>query len=96
MISALLLGACLYKPQPSHVPFDEARGAVRLVAVPAAGPATALEIAVRAGSAHDPVGKEGLAALTADLLRQGGAGARTPWSPSAPAPCTKIWGPWPS
>ncbi len=78
MISALLLGACLWKPQPSRVPFEEARGAVRLVALPAEGPATALEIAVRAGSAHDPVGKEGLAALTADLLRQGGAGARSP------------------
>ncbi len=69
---------CWWARNPGPAAFDAAQGPVSLVSQRAAGPATYLTVAVRAGSAHDPVGKEGLAALTAQLLRQGGAGALTP------------------
>jgi zinc protease len=58
--------------------FDAAKGPVKLVHQPDAGPLVHLEILVRAGSAHDLIGSEGLANLTARLLREGGAGKRTP------------------
>ena len=63
---------------PGPVPVDIASAPVRIVAQPVQGPVTWITVAVRAGSAHDPVGKEGLAALTARMLREGGAGDRTP------------------
>lgn len=56
----------------------EAEGPVRLVSRPVEGPGVWIQVAVRAGSAHDPPGKEGLAWLTANLLREGGAGDRSP------------------
>ena len=55
----------------------EAHGPVTLVHQPAQGELVHLEILVRAGSAHDPIGSEGLAHLTAQLMRQGGAGQRS-------------------
>ncbi len=76
LLLATLVGC--WKPQPGPVPVDIAAAPVRLVAQTNAGPVTYLEVAVRAGSAHDPVGKEGLAALTAEMLREGGAADRTP------------------
>jgi predicted Zn-dependent peptidase len=38
-------------------------------------PLIRISMAVRTGSAYDPAGKEGLAELTADVMRTGGAGA---------------------
>jgi zinc protease len=67
-----------WSPKPGPVPVDLASAPVQVVAQPVQGPVTWITIAVRAGSAHDPVGKEGLAALTAQMLREGGAGDRTP------------------
>ena len=67
-----------WKPNPGPVPAELASAPVRVVARPVQGPVTWITIAIRAGSAHDPVGKEGLAALTARMLREGGAGDRTP------------------
>lgn len=65
-----------YDPGPRAL--DEAAAPVRLVHQPASGPVVWMQVMVRAGSAHDPVGKEGLAHLTAQLLRQGGMGELTP------------------
>jgi len=73
----LVLGAC-YAARPGPVPVEEARAPVRIVGQAVQGPVTWVTVAVRAGSAHDPVGQEGLSALTARMLREGGAGDRTP------------------
>ncbi|MEL6342552.1 MAG: pitrilysin family protein [Myxococcota bacterium] len=70
--------SCTWTRAPGPVPRDVATGPIETVTVPAAGPITWLEVTVRAGSAHDPIGKEGLSALTAELMRQGGAGGRSP------------------
>ena len=67
-----------WTPKPGPVPVERAEAPVRIVAQPVQGPVTWLTVAVRAGSAHDPVGKEGLAALTARMVREGGAGERSP------------------
>jgi zinc protease len=75
----LALCACAgakYPRGPSAL--EEARGPVTLVHQPAPGELVYLEVLVRAGSAHDPIGSEGLAHLTARLLREGGAGKRSP------------------
>ncbi|HCH65084.1 MAG: hypothetical protein CL927_15635 [Deltaproteobacteria bacterium] len=77
LLVAVTMLSC-WTPKPGPVPVDVAQAPVRLVAQPVQGPVTWITVAVRAGSAHDPVGKEGLAALTAQLLREGGAGDRTP------------------
>jgi zinc protease len=65
-----------YDPGPRA--FDAALAPVRLVLQPAKGPKVWMQVTVRAGSAHDPVGKEGLAHLTAQLLREGGMGEMAP------------------
>jgi zinc protease len=67
-----------WTPKPGPIPVELAEAPVRIVAQPVQGPVTWVTVAVRAGSAHDPVGKEGLATLTARMLREGGAGERTP------------------
>jgi zinc protease len=57
----------------------EAQAPVRLYETPVAGsPAIDLAAVIRAGSAFDPVGSEGIAALTARAMKEAGAGARTP------------------
>ena len=76
IVPALLLGC--YSAKPGPIPTEEAQAPVRVVGQAVQGPVTWITLAVRAGSAHDPVGKEGLAALTARMLREGGAGDRTP------------------
>jgi zinc protease len=45
---------------------------VEMVALPSPSPLITLRVVVRAGSALDPAGKEGLAALTSALLNEGG------------------------
>lgn len=77
LAGGLLVVGC-WSGRPGPVPVDVAAAPVRIVAQPVQGPVTWITVAVRAGSAHDPVGKEGLSALTARLLREGGAGERTP------------------
>ena len=74
LLVGLLLGCTggRYARGPSAI--EQATGPVQLVHQPAAGELVHLEILVRAGSAHDPIGSEGLAHLTAHLLREGGAG----------------------
>ena len=74
---ALLL-ACSWKPSPGPVPAELVEGPVRLVGQSVTGPLAWIDLTVRAGSAHDPIGAEGLAWLTARLLREGGAGDRSP------------------
>jgi zinc protease len=43
-----------------------------LLSLKSESPLITLRVVVRAGSAHDPIGKEGLAALTANILNDGG------------------------
>ena len=78
MLSLLFLSGCLWSRAPGPVPVAEAEAPLRLVGQPVSGPITWLEVTVRAGSAHDPIGQEGLSWLTANLLAQGGAGGRSP------------------
>ncbi len=78
VLLTLALCACAgakYPRGPSAL--DAARAPVTLVHQPGSGELVYMEILVRAGSAHDPVGSEGLAHLTARLLREGGAGTRS-------------------
>jgi zinc protease len=74
-LSTLL--AC-WTRNPGPVPVEVAREDVQLIAVQAPGPAAWLEVSVRAGAAHDPIGKEGLAWLAAKMLREGGTESRAP------------------
>ena len=77
---AALCGATVtgcYKRSPGPAALVEAEGPVRLVALPGGGPATDLVVMVRAGAAADPLGQEGVASLTARLLREGGAAGRS-------------------
>src|SRR5689334_6056322 len=54
------------------------RGAPRTVFVPSPNnPLVALRVFFHVGSADDPSGKEGLAALTSDVVGQGGTRQRT-------------------
>jgi zinc protease len=56
-------------------------------------PLIQIRILVKAGSAHDPVGREGLAALTADALLEGGFGdAEQPVTKEELARRTRSWG----
>jgi zinc protease len=58
--------------------FAQAEAAVQQVNQIAPSELAWFEVLVRAGTAHDPIGQEGIAYLTAQLLRQGGAGERSP------------------
>ena len=71
------LSGC-WKPDPGVATLAQAEGPVSLVTLPGSAPATDLVLMARAGAAHDPPGHEGLAYLTARMLREGGAGDRTP------------------
>ena len=52
--------------------FDEAQAPVHKIQDAAASDQVWIVVGVRAGSAHDPVGQEGLAWLTANVIREGG------------------------
>ncbi|HVR63077.1 MAG TPA: pitrilysin family protein [Polyangia bacterium] len=55
-----------------------ARGAPKTIALPSAGnPLVAVRVVFRVGAVDDPAGKEGLAALTAEMVGHGGSRART-------------------
>lgn len=49
------------------------QGAVRTLTVPSASSLVRFKLMFNAGSAHDPVGKEGLAALAASMITEGGS-----------------------
>lgn len=70
------LWACTWTRAPGPAPMVVAAQPVAVVGQQTGGLITWLDLTVRAGSAHDPVGYEGLAWHTASLLRQGGAGGR--------------------
>lgn len=76
MWAMLALWSCTWTRAPGPAPMVEAAKPIRLVGQPADGQVTWLDLTIRAGSAHDPVGQEGLAWHTANLLREGGAGGR--------------------
>lgn len=75
---ALALSACWWTANPGPAAFDLAAAPLTPVGVPAQGPITYVQVTVAAGTAREPAGKQGLAWLTAHLLREGGAGDRTP------------------
>jgi len=77
MLLALLVSCAGSKYPRGARAFEDAQAPVKLVHQPAQGELASMEILVRAGSAHDPIGSEGLAYLTAHLLREGGAGERS-------------------
>jgi len=63
---------------PATKPAGKAKGAPRTVSVPSPNnPLVALRVFFHVGSADDPPGKEGLAALTSDVVGQGGTRQRT-------------------
>ena len=76
MWAMLTLWSCTWSRAPGPAPLVEAVKPIRVVGQPADGLVTWLDLTIRAGSAHDPIGQEGLAWHTANLLREGGAGGR--------------------
>src|SRR5262245_50635737 len=79
-LGVLALGGCYHK-NPGPVPYAAAEGPARVQrfdAPAAAADVVRLQVAIRAGSAHDPIGREGTAWLTAELLRHGGTRALDP------------------
>lgn len=75
---ALLLVACAPKIPPGPVPVDEAAKPVRVVELADdSSPNVYFQAMIHAGSAADPVGKEGLAALVAQSLVDAGSGGRS-------------------
>jgi len=72
--SLLLLSAC-WTRAPGPAPLALADGPVASFEERVPANAVDLVLAVRAGSAHDPVGAEGLAWLTAHSLVEGGGAA---------------------
>ncbi len=74
----ILLLACMHALPPGPSPAEQAAAPPEPLVVEIPGDTVYLEAAWRAGSAWDPVGQEGLAALTAHLLREGGTATRSP------------------
>jgi zinc protease len=75
-------------PQPAGA----AAGAPKLVVVDSPSPLVEIRVAFRSGSADDPAGKEGLAALTADSILEGGFG--DPAHPVTKEKLAEIVQPW--
>lgn len=75
LVLCLALGAPAVAQPPEGAP---AAGALDLVELPSPGsPLVAVRLMFRAGSIHDPQGKEGLAALTALMIAEGGTEERS-------------------
>src|SRR3981189_1842144 len=53
------------------------QAATQVVALPSKSPLVTFRIVFRTGSAYDPAGKEGVAALTAKMLSGGGSKSKT-------------------
>jgi zinc protease len=72
IVCLLLVQACVLHVPRGTVPVEQARALPRVVTqLDPAAPRLYLEASVRAGSAFDPIGKEGLAALTARAMVEG-------------------------
>lgn len=52
-------------------------GAAELITLPGTSPLVTIRLVLRTGAASDPAGREGLAALTAAMIAQGGSAKRT-------------------
>ena len=75
----ILLLACVHPLPPGPSPAEQAAAPPTPVLLPIEGSDIVyVEAAFRAGSAWDPSGQEGLAALTARLVREGGTAERSP------------------
>ena len=70
-----LFVACVPRVDPGPVPVDEAKKPVQIIEFKdETSPNIYLQAVIKAGSAHDPIGREGLAYLTAQSLVHGGSG----------------------
>lgn len=91
-VAALLLAAVTLTAVAELPPASAAAGP-QLVTLGAPSPLIEVRVMVRAGSAHDPVGKEGLAQLTANALLEGGFGdPAKPTTKEDLARITRRWG----
>jgi zinc protease len=82
---ALALGLLLALPAAAQGP--------QVVTLDSPAPLVQIRVMVRAGSAADPAGKEGLARLTGQMLIQGGFGdAKAPVTKERLAEITRPWG----
>ena len=61
VLPLFILSCAAKKFEPGPRAWDEAKAPVQLVRQSVSGPVVWMQVTVRAGSAHDPVGKEGLA-----------------------------------
>lgn len=78
VLALLALAACAPKIPVGPVAADDAERPARFVELPdPTSPNVYLQAVIRAGSAWDPVGREGLAALVAQSLIDAGAGGRS-------------------
>ncbi len=79
MIAALLAIACAPRLPPGDAPTVLAARPETVLALPdATAPAVYLSAWIAAGSSYDPIGQEGLAALTAHAMAEAGAGDLDP------------------
>lgn len=78
LLALLVLTACPWKRDPGPAPLLIAEGPVATVVVAGDEEVARTVIAVRAGSAHDAPGEEGLAWLVANGVVEGGTTSRTP------------------
>ena len=82
MIFSLVLFAARAAAAPAGAPAKAAKtptsvGGVRTVFIPSpSSPLCAIRVVFQIGSVDDPAGKEGLAALTAEVIGHGGSKAR--------------------
>lgn len=78
LLLAVLLAGCAPKIPPGPVPVDEAQKPVDVIELQdSSSPNVYFQALVRAGSAHDPEGGEGLAAWVAQGLVDAGAGGKS-------------------
>ncbi|MCP4804226.1 MAG: insulinase family protein [Proteobacteria bacterium] len=73
-----LMLACVHPTPPGPSPLEQLADLNGVVLQPTDGSQLVyLQATIQAGSAYDPIGQEGIAWLTAESMRQGGAGDRT-------------------
>jgi zinc protease len=79
LFAALTLAACATtRPAVAPEAVEEAATPIQTVALPSPNnPLVSIRLVFRTGSVDDPAGKEGLAALTAKMMAEGGAGERS-------------------
>ena len=77
MVLLISLLSC-WKNITGDIAYDKVTSPVPLVVQEVSGPVAWIDLNVRAGAAHDPIGKEGLAYLTAQMLLRGGTKSNTP------------------